>query len=210
MSIPAPILIGGALGAMTSDDPLKGAMMGGLLGFGGSKLFGLGQAADPMMAGAMGPGVQASGAITSAATPTLTNSAFTPLGSSVALSGSQAAKLGLDILGGISPAEALQYQASLAPEGIASLQPQSFGEKMLDAFDGLKDNKYLNAAKMIDSQNKGEEKPSWMEQQLLPPPAPPQLSMGEPRSFSSAATTYPYGTKQGQPLYSQFVNTGYK
>ena len=43
-------LVGGGLGAATSDDPLKGALLGGLGGFAGGHLMGAGNAAN--MAGA--------------------------------------------------------------------------------------------------------------------------------------------------------------
>ena len=55
--IVTPMLIGAGMGAMTSDDPLKGAMMGGALGgVGGSMMGGFGGSGANGLAGATGTG----------------------------------------------------------------------------------------------------------------------------------------------------------
>lgn len=116
-----PMLIGGAVGAATNDDPMKGLLMGGALGGIGGHMFGAGGSfgqlgAEPLMAGASNAGLQASGAITSAASP---------LAPSIMSAASPLEAAAVSPFAGMSE-EAL-YQLSLDPSGLSHAAPISTG-----------------------------------------------------------------------------------
>jgi len=200
--IVTPMLIGAGMGAMTSDDPLKGAMMGGALGGFGGSMMGVGA---NVPAGTMGSGASTLGlnGMGAAATPLGfegASLAATPLG----FNGAGAAG-GMELF----PAAGLDSMVTAQP-GQLGLLGGVEAPSLAPGFAGLGQQSQITLAdklpmlKSMPGSNKGKEmmlggqaisnmggKPQ--QQQVAPPPQPMPIQQRQPKSFAQDAPYQQFG-----------------
>lgn len=187
-----PMLIGAGVGAMTDkDNPMRGAALGGALGYGGSALMGAGSAAaaSPAGYGAL-PGMTAPSAQTA-----MLASQGVGLGASAipsATQGAQAAMLAEQTGAFGMPGLLATGEAAAVP---GSMTSGAFGMGKNLAFGGQNSTDIMKAGQAMSSMGQREPQP----QQMPPPIIAAPMNKPQPLPFNSPYERQPQSYTYGQP-----------